>query len=297
MKKITLLLPIIAGILWGSSGIFVRTLADFGMDGMTIFFSRAFIAVFMMLALILITDRTLLKIRIKDLWIFIVCGIVGMLGLNLCYNEAISRLTLSLAAVLLSLSPVFVMILAAIFFKEKITLKKVGCMCLAFAGCMLVSGLFEGGSSNQSLLGILLGFLSAVLYALYSIGSRVAMEKGYHTYTIIFYSLLLITIALLPFVDLDLIGKFAAVKPGENIVFLLVNALFTSVLPYVLYTLALQKEDAGKVSILAAGGEPTAAAFFGMIVYSEIPTPFNIIGLIVTIFAIYLLCRKDKNKV
>ena len=68
-----------------------------------------------------------------------------MVGLNYCYNEAINQLTLSLAAVLLSLSPIFVMILSAFLFHEKITLKKVGCTALAIAGCILVSVYRSGG--------------------------------------------------------------------------------------------------------------------------------------------------------
>lgn len=68
--------------------------------------------------------QKLLKIKLKDLWIFICAGIFSMLGLNLCYNFAINELTLSLSAVLLSLAPIFVLILASILFKEKLTLQK-----------------------------------------------------------------------------------------------------------------------------------------------------------------------------
>jgi drug/metabolite transporter (DMT)-like permease len=49
---------------------------------------------------------------------------IGMFAINLCYNRAIQEVTLSLAAVLLSMSPIFVLILAAVFFGEKITKKK-----------------------------------------------------------------------------------------------------------------------------------------------------------------------------
>lgn len=66
----------------------------------------------------------MIKIKLKDLWIFVSSGILGILGLNICYNEAVKQLSLSLSAVLLSLSPIFVLIFANIFFKEKITVKK-----------------------------------------------------------------------------------------------------------------------------------------------------------------------------
>ena len=131
MKKLIIAAPILSGILWGSTGLFVRSLAGMGMNSLTIMFSRVFLAMFMLLIGILLYDRSLLKIKIRDLWIFIAAGLIGTLGLNFCYNESISRLTLSLSAVLLSLAPVFVLLMAAVFFKEKITVKKFRCMILA----------------------------------------------------------------------------------------------------------------------------------------------------------------------
>ncbi|MFR8251440.1 MAG: EamA family transporter, partial [Anaerovoracaceae bacterium] len=114
MKKLIIAAPILSGILWGSTGLFVRSLAGMGMNSLTIMFSRVFLAMFMLLIGILLYDRSLLKIKIRDLWIFIAAGLIGTLGLNFCYNESISRLTLSLSAVLLSLAPVFVLLMAAV---------------------------------------------------------------------------------------------------------------------------------------------------------------------------------------
>ena len=78
---------------------------------------------------------------------FILTGLAGMMMLNICYNEAAIRLTLSFAAVLLSLSPVFVMFMAALVFKEKITRRKAGCTFIALIGCILVSGAVDNHNS------------------------------------------------------------------------------------------------------------------------------------------------------
>ena len=51
------------------------------------------------------------KLPLKDTWIFVITGLIGMFAINLCYNFAVKELTLSLAAVLLSMSPIFVIIL------------------------------------------------------------------------------------------------------------------------------------------------------------------------------------------
>ena len=295
MNKFILSAPILSGILWGSTGLFVRTLSDMGMNSFTIMFSRVFLATIMMLVALLIYDRSLLKIRLRDLWVFLAASLIGTLGLNLCYNESISRLTLSLAAVLLGLAPVFVLLLAAVFFGEKITLKKFGCMLLAILGCTLVSGIFEETSGMQwSVSGILIGILSGFFYALYSIFSRIAMNRGYHALTITFYCLLLISAVLIPFADWSSVGTVLEQNPPKYGALMFLHSLCASVLPYALYNLALNHMETGKASILASA-EPVAAMLFGLFFFSEIPTVLSLTGLALTVVALGLLSMPDKK--
>ena len=123
MKKMYSILPILSGICFGSAGIFVRDLSK-TMNSTTIISSRIIYAVIILGLWILISSPEYLKIKLKDIWIFIGAGILGTLGLNICYNFSINELTLSLSAVLLSLAPIFVIILAFFFFHESITVKK-----------------------------------------------------------------------------------------------------------------------------------------------------------------------------
>ena len=292
------LFPIISGGLWGSAGIFIRKLSDFGLNSYTIISSRVLIALIILFIGILILDKSLLKIKLKDAWVFMASGILGMLGLNFCYNESVNHLSLSLAAVLLSLSPIFVIFIAAILFKEKITLRKISCMLLAILGCVLASGLLENNTGMKlSAIGILIGLLSAFFYALYSVVSKIAMGKGYEALTITFYSLLTLEIILLPFTDWNILKDFIISAPVNNSIFMLLHSVFTSVLPYVLYTVSLSYIEAGKTSILAAGGEPISAMLLGMLFFSEVPTILSLIGLILTIVALSLLCMPSKNQV
>ena len=175
MKKLAWTFPVSAGILWGSVGIFIRALSGYGMNTFTIVESRTIAAVVLMLAGIGIVDRKQLKIKLKDLWIFVLASWLGMLGVNLTYNEAVNYVHLSLAAVLLSLSPIYVLIMARIFFKEKLTLRKAGCAALAILGCSMASGLLESlGGMDLSPYGILLAFASGVFYAMYSMFTKIA---------------------------------------------------------------------------------------------------------------------------
>lgn len=296
MKKAGMLLPVIAGVMWGSAGVFVRTFDQFGFDNQTIIVSRSVTASILLLIGMMIVDRSMFRIELRDFWIFLGCGLMGVVGLNLCYNAAVTKLTLSLAAVLLSLSPIFVMILAAIFLKEKISLRKIGCAVLAVFGCALVSGVFDSGADVKlSVVGVLVGITAAVFYALYSIFAKVATKRNYNVFTTTFYSMSTVTLMLIPFSDWGMIGSFIAVSPVKNISFIVLNALCASILPYILYNVSLAYVDTGRVSILAAGGEPSAAMIFGLIFFAEMPTVLSLCGLAITIIALWLLCRPAKT--
>lgn len=295
MNKLILLLPVAAGVMWGSVGVFVRKLTEFGMNDCTVLSSKMILASIIMFIGIFIYKKSWLKIKLKDLWIFISSGILGMMLLNFCYNWAINQLTLSFAAVLLSLSPVFVMFFVAVLFRERVTLKKVLCTVMAVAGCVLVSGMLESGAELKwTPAGIIVGLLAAVFYALYSVFSKLAMKRGYNVFTITFYSMLTVSIILSPFTQWDKIGNFVAEAPAGNSLFMLLYALCTSVLPYIIYTAALEHADAGKVAILGAGGEPSAAMLFGVIFFGEVPTVLTFVGLVVTIVALAFICMPEK---
>lgn len=296
MKQLLYLMPIISGAMWGSAGIFVRKLTEQGMNSYTVVSVRVILAVLILAVWLGIYDRNLLKIKLKDLWVFVAGGVVGMFGLNICYNFAISELSLSLAAVLLSLSPVFVLFMAAILFKEKITSKKVICMTIAIAGCVLASGVLESASTMRwSVKGIIVGIIGAFFYGLYGIISKTAMERGYHAFTTTFYCLFMVMLVVIPLTNWKLVTNVVVANPIKMSVFLVIHSLCTSVLPYILYTFSIRYIDAGMASILASG-EPVAAMIFGVIFFSEIPTVLSVVGIVLVIVALALLSMPDKKR-
>lgn len=296
MKQLLYLMPIVSGAMWGSAGIFVRKLTALGMNSYTVVSVRVVLAVIILAVWLGIYDKNLLKIKLKDLWIFVAGGVVGMFGLNICYNFAISELSLSLAAVLLSLSPVFVLFMAAILFKEKITSKKVICMTIAIAGCVLASGVLESASTMRwSVKGIIVGTIGAFFYGLYGIISKTAMERGYHAFTTTFYCLFMVMLVVIPLTNWKLVTDVVIANPFKMSVFLVIHSLCTSVLPYILYTFSIRYIDAGMASILASG-EPVAAMIFGVIFFSEIPTVLSVVGIVLVIVALALLSMPEKKR-
>lgn len=295
MERIYNIMPIISGICFGSAGIFVRKLSE-NMNSTSIISSRILIAILLLGLWIAVRYPMNFRIKLKDSWIFVGAGVLGTLGLNLCYNFSINELSLSLAAVLIALAPIFVMIFAFFMFHEAITVKKVISIILALVGCVLTSGILENNASmHWSWIGILVGSASAGFYALYSIFSKIGMKKSYPALTITFYSMLAITVVLLPFTQWDNMAHYIAANPLRNTLFMVMHSLCTAVCPYAFYTVALDHMEAGKASILCSC-EPVAAMVFGLFFFEEIPTVLSVTGLMIVLLALAMLVLSDKSQ-
>ena len=287
-------MPIISGICFGSAGIFVRELSE-NMNSTSIISSRVLLAIVLLGAWIAICNPLYFKIKLKDLWIFVGAGVIGTLGLNVCYNFSINELSLSLAAVLIALAPIFVIIFSFILFREPLTKIKIVSIILALAGCVLTSGILENNTSMRwTWIGILVGAAGAVFYALYSVFSKIGMKKDYPALTITFYSMVAIAVILLPFTQWGHIAHYITVSPVRNIMFMLMHSLCTAVCPYAFYTVALDHMEAGKASILCSC-EPVAAMVFGFFFFREIPSVLSITGLIIVLAALTMLVLSDKK--
>ena len=295
MERIYNIMPIISGICFGSAGIFVRELSE-NMNSTSIISSRILIAILLLGLWIAVRYPMNFRIKLKDSWIFVGAGVLGTLGLNLCYNFSINELSLSLAAVLIALAPIFVILFAFFMFHEAITAKKVISIILALVGCVLTSGILENNASmHWSWIGILVGSASAGFYALYSIFSKVGMKKSYPALTITFYSMLAIAVVLLPFTQWDNMAHYIAANPLRNTLFMVMHSLCTAVCPYAFYTVALDHMEAGKASILCSC-EPVAAMVFGLFFFEEIPTVLSVTGLMIVLLALAMLVLSDKSQ-
>lgn len=289
MKKAAPFLVLAAGILWGTMGLYVRRLNNLGFTTIEIVAVRSVVTAVLLLAVLFFYNRELLKIRIKDIWCFVGTGILSIVFFNYCYFKAITMTSLSVAAVLLYTAPGIVMVLSAFLFHEKITLVKVISLIATFAGCVFVTGLV-GDAGSLSVDGVLVGLGAGLGYALYSIFSRYALERGYRSLTISFYTFLFASVGALPLADISIIYK-ACEKDVGMLGFYLIFGLVSTVIPYITYTLGLTAMENSKASIIASV-EPVAATVLGILVFHEKMTISNLIGIVLVIGAI-VVCNVD----
>lgn len=288
MKKAYLQI-IAAAALWGCIGLFLKLLTAAGLTSMQGVALRSVVGVVFYGLFLFFTDRTALFIVPRDWYYFFGTGVCSLLFFNWCYFSAITRSSMSVAAVLLYTSPVFVTLMSALFFREKITPVKTAALAVTFAGCVLVTGLFPLGRETVSLPVLLFGLGSGFGYALYSIFGKFVLKK-YSPATVTFYTILFCALFSLPISGLSAnpapLGDWRAWAGALGV------GVLCCALPYHLYTTGLRDAEPGRAAILATI-EPFVAAGLGILLFHEAVTPWKLLGMAAILGAVILLNAKN----
>lgn len=275
---------VITAVTWGFIGIFTRRLSAAGFTAMEVSFLRMFLSVLVLAVTLYAVDRQGLKIRRKDVWVFVVFGIFKMLS-DYCIFEAQVRIHLSLSTVLQLTSPYWVLLFSVILFGERASRRKVLAVFMAFIGCILATGLLESGISYDTL-GIAFGALSGFSFAVYTIGNKVILDRGYQPDTALVYILLFATVSCIPFISPgDIVGKI----DSSSVVFdILMMSMVLTLIPYYLQTYSTKYLSAVTVIIIALL-EVFTATIVGYVYYGEVLSMLNILGLIMIPLSIIIM--------
>ncbi|MDO4399785.1 MAG: EamA family transporter [Coriobacteriia bacterium] len=281
-----------AGALWGCISLFVRALDAAGLNAFEISSIRMAVGVLGMFFIILVRNPNLLQIHVRDLWLFVGTGVVSVTLFNVCYFMCINLSEASIAVVLLYTSPIWVMLMSALFFKERITGRKVIALGLTFGGCVLVAGIL-GGAVRLTPIALALGLASGFFYATYSIFGRKALER-YDTLTITFYTFLLGLIASCVMGDPIHTVATAAANPALIAPYLGIG-IFCTIVPYMLYTTGLKHLETSRAAILATI-EPLVGSLLGIFVYGESTGLLKLLGMACILAAVVLVNTGGKNE-
>jgi drug/metabolite transporter (DMT)-like permease len=266
-----------------------------------IVFARMSLAFVMLAAFLLATGRkSLFRVKPRDLPLFAGAAVSSAIILNVFYSMSTVMNPLSVASILLATSPVFVVLLSAPLFKEKITAAKTRSLIIVFGGCVLTSGIVgdgvsaavAAGVSGVSPQGLATGALAGFGWALYGIMTRFCLNRGYSSLTVNLYTFLIGSLVCVPFTDFGVIASSIAGAPIYMTLMLMLHTFATSLLPYALFTYGMTCMDTGKASIIASV-EPVAATVLGFLLYGEKPDFVTAIGIALVIFGIALLNFPD----
>jgi len=237
------------------------------------------------------------KVDPKDYLRLFGCAVFGMFINMLAFFKGLSLSTPINSSVIITLSPVILLVLSAIFLKEKISPIKIIGIAIGMLGA-LVLVLF--GASTQANapnipLGNVLYFINGATYAIYLILVKPITNK-YSTVTLMKWLFLTGVFLNLPFT----ISEFTNVNwldlPTRVIWIMLFVVVGTTFSTYFLNLYALKTLKASTVGAFIYL-QPLIAVIFAVLVGADRITPVRALAGLLIFAGVYLSTRTKKSKV
>ncbi|NKN32488.1 DMT family transporter [Marichromatium bheemlicum] len=243
---------LVAAALWGMLGLFAVTLNGAGFDGQQVALLRVLGAALCIVfgarwLLCGLDGRSLIS---QAPWLLL-HAMIGVLGYNLCYFQAIDVVGVAMAVVLLYTAPLWALVLGVVLDGESVTGRGLAAALAAVCGVGLLLG--QGVSTaGGSMEGVIFGLAAGVCYALYPVlGRRLVVQLGPDPVMASGFLLSALVLLLLPETWEVLAGL--AVHRGEGRIWgaLLAMTLLGTLLAYALFTRGLQRVTASRAAVLA----------------------------------------------
>ena len=249
----------ISVLLSGFTGLFAKLIS---LNEVLIVWYRMFLA-FLIFSGMLVFMKKRPVDSVKNILIY--CGLGALLALHLMFFfGSIKYSNISVGVVCYSLVGFFTVFFEPFFKKTKFSFTELLYSLIAVVGIWLI---FNFDTNFR--FGIVLGVISASLFALYTVLNKI-VETGKSARCMLFYELLGGTIFMSLFSPLFFIFNPVSQLLPEGIdwMWLLVLAFFCTVLLYLLYIDVLKKLSAFTVS-LAGNLEPVYGILFAMLFFNE----------------------------
>ena len=232
----------------------------------------------------------MLKVDLRGLVHISLIGLFSQFFFNLLYFSAIQKTTVATAVTLMYTAPIFIAIMARIFYHELFTPFKTVALFLCIGGCFFTA---TGGSMETlqlNLPGVLMGLGSGFTFALLTILSKAIINK-YHQLTIIVYSIGFGLLFYLPFSrPLEVFQIDLALKA-----WLLLGSigLISTVIAYGFYITGLsygiEASKAGIISTL----EVVVSVILSYLVFKEALWGWKLAGILMVVFSVVIV-QADK---
>lgn len=247
-----------AAVLWGTLGVFSKGILDAGIGPLEVSFWRAALAGGAFLIHALASGRLRLARR-SDALPFVGFALVGVTLFYASVNLSIAAGGVSLEVILLYSAPAFVVVMAALLLRERLTRGKLTLVALATVGIVLVAR--SGGTGivvNPRSVGW--GLASGLSYASYYIFGKWVLAR-YAPVTVYALVLPVGALGLLPLVH------FRA-KDGATWLLLIALALVSTYLAYLAYYTGLKRIEASR-AVLVATVEPLVGTALAALLFGE----------------------------
>ena len=279
---------IVSSILWGTALLYTQYVLDNGMESKDMVSLKMLFGFITILIYILIKDKGLFKIDKRGIYYSAIIGFICHALYNLFMFRAVEKTSISTTVTLLYTSPIFVMIISKIFFKEKITKNKILSLIACVIGCYLT---VTGGnlkSLDLNIGGILYGLASGLCYGTMTIINK-AIVDDYEEVTILIY-----TFGFAFLFSLAFSNPLAVFQIEFNplvYIFIIMLGVLSTAVSYLFYIKGLfLGVESSKAAIMATLEVPVSI-IGSVIIFNQKLSILEIIGVVLVLLSVLTINR------
>lgn len=259
MKEAKTLKYFTAVIIYGTIGYFLHFI---NASSEFVVMCRGLIGSIFILFVMLITKNLPNIKSIKDnLLMLVISG--ASLGLNWLFLFAGYRYAVAISSLLNYLAPILVVIITTIFMKEKLTIKQIVCIIIAFVGIVFVSGLFDGKISADYHC-FIYGSLAAICFVVLVLCNRKLSNIKSLDKTVV--QLFVSFLTVLPVVLIN--HHIPSSLDKESILLIVMLGIVHTGIAYILYFNSIDTLEPHKIAIIGYV-EPVLSILIGTVVFKE----------------------------
>ena len=225
----------------------------------------------------------------RDAWTFLYLGFFGVVVNQMCFTMGLRYTSVSHAAVIVGMGPLYTLVLAVLFRLERATSHKIVGMLLAFAGVAILASEHGISTHSPSLLGDAITMTGSIGFAIYAVlGKRVARQFDALTMTAFNHfagALIVLPVAVHQARQLGPISHWRTI-PWPAWAAVLYMALFGSALAYIFYFWLLRYLEASQLAAFTYL-LPVLATILGIWWLGERGSVIQIVGGVLALAGVY----------
>ena len=282
MKKRAVISVNIAVLLFGLAGLFAKWI---NLPSIYITFGRVFFSSLALGLYMLIRRHSLRVADRKDFVLLVFAG--AILALHWwAFLESIQISTVAIGTITFSSFPLFVTFLEPLVFHQRLERRNVIMAMIVLIGVIIT--IPEFSLENSMFIGILVGMLSALAYAVLTVMNKSFAEKYSGTVTA-FYEQAVAALVLLPFV------LHTKIQPTPaDIGLLLFLGIITTATAHTLFINSLKVLPA-QLAGVCSSMETVYGILFALLLLGEVPSVREIIGAIIILCVVVFAQIERKN--
>ncbi|WP_019570857.1 DMT family transporter [Thioalkalivibrio sp. ALE11] len=273
LAGLSTLLVVLAAFSWGLSGGIGGILTGQGWDPVVVSFYRGAIGLLFVLAWLALRPQGS-GLASGRMWLWSAVAGLGVAGNFTFYFLSIAEGSVAVAATLMYCAPVFVYLVSFALGLERPTLFKWVAIVMVLLGVVLLTGIYDIGAGDVTLIAAGAGLASGLSYAVFIFGFKFAAPHGSPQ------AILVIAFAVLVLILFSLgdPGQMVDVLSTSSWPLFLILGVLGAGLSFIFYIVGLNYTAPAVASIVAMV-EPVTASLFGVVFLDESLAAVQIFGM------------------